>query len=85
MLEIDSLVDAVVESVEAYGVYLRHGEDRILVLAPDIASATGSLYTPTEFSVGQPLQVKILLYVTERTYRGLLRLDADHGFEFRSC
>lgn len=58
MIEIGSKVEAEVVEICPYGAWLRHVDDRILVMVPDFSWGTGIV--PTErLKVGERVQVKI--------------------------
>lgn len=82
-MKVGDVVGAVVERIEGYGIYLRHGKEAILVLVPELA------WTPTpqpakEFAVGDELQVRILRHVPEEgRYIGSVRAASMKGSPYR--
>lgn len=61
-----SIVKATVQSVEPYGIFLRHNEDVILVLIPEVVWIPSSVRDCREFTrPGESFAVKILRYVPE--------------------
>ncbi len=65
-------VNAVVERIEHYGLYLREGERVILVLIVDISKERIARLEDV-FGVGQSVSVNVLFYVPERgVYKGTM-------------
>ena len=75
MLSPGSSVDAIVESVKAYGVYLLNEDDRILVLAVETAdTAQQCRHKMANFAIGEIVTVRILRFVAEETiYVGTMK------------
>jgi hypothetical protein len=75
MLNPGEKVDAEVESVKAYGAFLRRGDDRILVLAVETGdTAQQSRNAMATLGVGETVTVRVLRYVAEDdVYVGTLK------------
>lgn len=73
MIELGTTVQASVTRVEPFGIFLKHGDDIILVLVPEVSwSATRNLRE--RFQPGQTLDVKVMRYNYDKNeYVGSLR------------
>ena len=66
MLAVGDILSAVVYREEQYGVYLRHGEVDIIVLAPDMS---WTQHKPADCFdlIGKFVSVKLLRYIEDRS------------------
>ena len=70
---IDRVVDAEVERVELYGIYLRFSQGEVIVLIPDVSYERIPDLTK-KVHVGDRLLVKILEYVEDRhVFKGTIK------------
>jgi ribosomal protein S1 len=66
------MVEAKIEKIEKYGLYLKYDEKNIIVLGPD-ASTQRPLELESMFVVGDKISVKIIRFIPEADiYKGTI-------------
>jgi ribosomal protein S1 len=79
MIEVGSIVEGTVERVELYGIYLKHGDETVIVLAPEVSWQGGDIRE--KVAVGDKVQAKILRlnYKTGEHVGSIRRLQQDRN------
>jgi hypothetical protein len=81
MLSLKQTVEAVIERIEPYGVFLRHGDSVILVMLPDIAITREEVRIAMQnFVISQTVTVTICRYNEDKSqYIGSMYSDIQWG------